>query len=280
MEGRKWIAQIAALQRPDGSWGRFHSLGKPTRQAPFTTEMAVRRLLVLGQTAQDEPLARALAYLRGVLARQIAPPDAREAVLNWDFFEQMMAATWIRLIVPADAEALAVAGQWAALASEAFASGSYDAAAYEAAYRARIPRLNSRERLIALDQFYMVNLLQGMLPAAVEAAYLAWLIDRPQGIYYVYDRRIAALPPRLWGRAASRYLGALECLAGYACAPGQLRFAVDWLHAQRGADGGWDLGPEAKDGIHLPLSDSWRTPQARAGDCTLRVSRLLARLAA
>lgn len=274
-----WTEDIVALQHADGSWGHFHSLGAPTRQNPLTTEQALRRLLVLGMTQQDAPMQRALAYLHGVLAQQITPPDRREGVLNWDYFEAMMAATWIKLLSPQDTEAAKVAAFWADIITEATVDGCFaEDDRYRQAYRSRIPRLSGREREIGAAQFYMVNLLWGMLPPAVERAYVAYLLGHETGIYYVYGHRLDAVPARFDTCEASHYLAALECLSGYASAREALRFAVDWIMANRQPDGTWDLGPAAKDGIYLPLSGAWRTAQARQRDCTARVRRVLEKL--
>ena len=270
----KWIDQIVRLQQPDGSWGCLHSLSRPTKECPITTEQALRRLWVLGLTGEDAPIQRALAYMRGVLAHRIAPPDRREKGLNWDFFEQMILATWIRRFLPRDEQAQAIAALWAGILQSAFAGGTLDPQAYEAAYRQRIPRLHAQERLIGIPQFYMVTLLWEMLDRDTECAFVDYLIHHPGGIYYIYNDRVAEVPPRFDSPRAGSYITALECLSGYRCAPEKLRFAVDWLLSHQ-REGGWDLGASAKDGIYFPTSDSWRTAALRQKDCTERITRLL-----
>ena len=58
----------------------------------------------------------------------------------------------------------------------------------------------------------------------------------------------------------------------------KLKFVAAWLAENRGSDGLWDMGADAKDGIHFPLSDSWRKIEDRKRDCTQRIKRLLNRL--
>lgn len=274
----KWAGQILALQNEDGGWGCFHTLSQPTRDRPMTTEQALRRLQVLGFTAADEPIGLALNYMRGVLRREHQPPDGRERVVNWDFFEALMMAAWLRRFVPDDPLALPVAELWAEIISAAFAGGSFDEAAYKAANRARIPVLHRGERLISITSFYMVSLLRGTLSPAVESAYLDYVIGLDEGICYVYGHRAADLPPVFASRRTSQYLAALELFPGYTQSPEKLAFAVDWLEANRDRDGQWDLGAAAKDGVHLPLSDSWRKPEDRRRDCTHRIQSLLRHL--
>ena len=277
MNQGKWVDQIAQLQLPDGSWGYFHSLSRPTKAQPMTTEQALRRLLALGLSRDDELIMRTIHYMKAVLARRIAPPDSREKVLNWDFFEQMMMAAWIKSFDPDDEQAAEIACFWAEIICAAFADGKLNHAVYEAEYRRRIPKLHGGERLIGIPQYYMVMLLKGMLDAKTESAFVAHIVNHPSGIYYVYDECIAKVPETFCSLQASRYLSALECLSGYRCAPENLRFATDWVLSQKSGDG-WDLGPLAKDGIYFPISDSWRKPENRIDDCTRRVCRIIARL--
>lgn len=271
----KWVRQIIALQQADGSWGNFHSLRQPTREQPMTTEQALRRLHILDLSCDDAPVEKALDYMRSCLSGEREIPDRREKVLHWDAFQAHMLAAWIRCFVPDDPLALPVARFWAELVSAAFAQGAFNESAYTEAYRKKIPQLHKGERCIMLSQFYMVQLLQGILDADTEAYFINYIIHHPDGMYYVYDGCIAQVPPVFASRQTSRYIAALELLAPYAAARECLDFARDWLYAHQNADGNWDLGATARDGIYLPLSDSWRSPATRVHDCSLRIENLL-----
>ena len=275
----KWIGPILALQHEDGSWGHFHTLRQPAKAQPMSTEQALRRLRALGLSGDDPAIAKALTYMREVLAGKRRPPDRREHVLNWDAFEAHMMAAWIHIFAPDDPLAKPVARLWADLVTRSFAGGAFDENAYAAAYRGRIPTLHAGERLIQLPQFYMVNLLQGELNPNTERRFVDSIIHCPTGIYYVYGFPIADLPPAFASRRASDYLAALEQLVGYTCAPAKLRFAADWLRKNRADTGDWDLGPSSKDGVYFPLSASWRNPADRRRDCTARIEKLLVALA-
>ena len=270
----KWVRQIAGLQHKDGSWGCFHTLSRPTKEQPITTEQALRRLRILGLTVEDEPIGRALEYMRNVLKGKIRTSQ-REKVLNWDAFEAHITATWIRFFEPDDSLALPVARMWAEIVMPAFRNGSFDEETYAAEYRKRIPKLNAGERLIKLPQFYMVNLLKGVLDKRTENHFIDHIINNPDGIYYIYSRRIADLPAKFDSKHTSYYLAALEQLAGYSCAAGKLNNAKQWLLSQRDVNGEWDMGPSVKDGVYFPLSESWRKPEDRRRDCTFRINNLL-----
>ena len=241
----------------------------------MSTEQALRRLRILGLTKSDEPIDRALNYMRDCLSGKCQPPDRREKVLNWDFFEAHMLATWTRLFVPDDPLAVSVAQMWAEVITLSFQSGSHDGDAYAAEYRKRIPVLHRGEQLIALPQFYMVNLLKGLLDEKTESRFVDYIINNAGGIYYVYGSTIAELPAVFASRNTNFYLAALEQIAGYSCAGEKLRFAVQWLLSRRDENSEWDIGPAAKDGVHFPLSESWRRPEDRRRDCTARIEKLL-----
>ena len=270
----KWGDPILRLQQPDGSWGHFHTLSQPTKARPMTTEQALRRLSVLGLTYKDEPIQRAVGYMKDVLDGRVVPPDGREQALNWNFFEKMMMATWIKRFLPHDEQALEIAAFWASLLQKSIRGGVVDAGAYEAEYRRHIPKLHKQEHIIGISQFYMVSLLWDMLDEETEKAFVAYAIDNPSGIYYVYSERIAQVPTAFQSLQTSRYLGALECLSGYGRASGRLQFAADWLALQKDGDG-WDLGAAARDGVYFPISDSWQKPENRRKDCTERIEKLL-----
>jgi hypothetical protein len=278
MHNSKWIRQIVELQRNDGSWGCFHSLSNPTNEKAITTEQALRRLRILGLTKDDEPVCKALNYMRSVLTGQMKPPDRREKVLNWDAFEAHMTAAWIRIFEPEDSQAMPVALMWAEIVSKAFKEGEFDENAYSKEYRQCIPVLHKGERLIALSQFYMVNLLKGLLDKETESRFVDRIINNPGGIYYVYSSRIANLPAEFASRQSSFYLAALEQLEGYSCAGKKLNFAVEWILSHKDVNGEWDMGSSARDGICFPLSDSWRNPENRRRDCTKRIEKLLTAL--
>ncbi|NLM62032.1 MAG: hypothetical protein GX193_08145 [Clostridiales bacterium] len=274
----KWVRQILELQHDDGSWGCFHTLSQPTKKQPMTTEQALRRLRILGLTKEDEPIQRALMYIRSCLSGERQIPDRREKVINWDAFEAHMFATWLRLFDPDDPQALPIARFWADIIAYAFQDGTLNMDRYSEAYRERIPKLNPGERMISISQFYMVNLLQGMLDAKTEAAFVDHIINNEDGIYYIYGGKISDLPAEFASKQTNYYLSALEQLAGFSCAGEKLKFAVDWICRYRDENGQWDLGPSVKDGVYFPLSDSWRKPEDRKRDCAFRINKLLKQL--
>jgi hypothetical protein len=57
----KLASKIIELQNDDGTWGlAFHSLSRPNKKYPLTTEQALRRLKGLGFTINDTPIRKAV----------------------------------------------------------------------------------------------------------------------------------------------------------------------------------------------------------------------------
>lgn len=273
----KWARQLIDLQDAEGKWGQFHSLSSDSK-LPCTTEQALRRLEILGYTIEDGCIQKAVTYMSDCLSGVKEIPDRREKLHDWDLFTSMMLAAWIRRFTGENAAANAVAGRWAEVVTAAFAGGTYCHSEYVNAYKNCFGMKPRGGRLVDFVQFYVVSLIRGCLDEATEAAVLAYIISKPDGIYYVYDRCIGTPPEQFAGKTASRYLGAVELLAEYNGSRKLLGFVADWLESYRNANGKWDLGSSARDGIYLPLSDDWRKRERREADCTERIERLLGKL--
>jgi hypothetical protein len=127
--------------------------------------------------------------------------------------------------------------------------------------------------------FYQLALLPGLLNSEIESAMLYYVLPHKRGIVYIYNSPVNVLPEVYASKKSSWYLSAMELLAIYASAPEKLGFVVKWLLDNRDADGMWDMSAAVKDGIHFPLSDSWRKPEDRRCDCTTRITKLIERLA-
>ena len=272
----KWAAALLAAQNADGTWGSvFHSMAMPAGKA-FTTEQALRRLHALGFTIADEPIRRCVDVMAACLRGERKIDAWWESGLDWAMFEPLMLAAWIRRFDPAHPDALAFARRWAKVAEAAFSSGTLDGSAWNAACEAEFHRREQHPQPLGLWAFYHGMLLPGLLSPETEAALVRHILHT--GMYYVYPQPLVHPPAALASRQASRWLEALEVLAEYPCAREELAFAAAWLHMSADAAGAWDFGPAARDGMHFPLSDSWRTAEIRRADCTERVQRFLDKL--
>lgn len=270
----KWAKQIIELQDSEGKWGWFHSLSQ-FYDSPITTEQALRRLKTLGYTIEDECIRKAVSYMNDCLIGEKEIPDRREKLHNWDVFTAMILATWIREFTMDNQKANQVAAQWAEIISHAFSDGYYNHESYVSAYE-RVMGMKPRGgRFVDFVSFYQVSLLRGCLDEQTERALIDYLLDKGDGIYYIYDGRIRDLPQCFESKQTSRYLAAIELLAKYEHAKPKLQFVVDWLNSNKNENGMWDMGKTVNDKVYYPLSDDWRKRDIREADCTERVSKIV-----
>lgn len=277
----KWARQLIAMQDAEGKWGRFHSMASYTKPL-ITTEQALRRLEILGYTIEDGCIQKAVAYMDECLSGEKQIPDPPEKIHDWGIFTSMLLAAWIRRFTPDNGCANAVAAKWVGVVTAAFEGGEYDHQRYVQAYHDILGMKPRGGRLIDFVQFYGVSILQGGLDPRTEEAVVKHILDKPDGIYYIYEKCMREPPQVFESRQASRYLAGLELVAGYEAAERpakkQLQFAVDWLESNRQPNGKWDMGSGVKDGVYFPLSDDWRRRETRENDCTERIERLLGKL--
>lgn len=273
-KGGKWAKQIISLQESDGKWGWFHSLSQ-FYDAPVTTEQALRRLECLGYTIEDECIQKAVSYMNDCLIGKNSIPDRAEKVHDWNIFTSMILATWIRRFTHDNPHANKVAKQWADVITEAFKGGTYNHEQYVSSYHEILGMKPNGGRLIDFMNFYPISLLRDGLDTQTECAFMDYVLNKDNGIYYIYDKKISVVPQDFESRIASRYLAAIELLTKYKHAKHKLYFVVEWLNDNRNEKGKWDMGKSVNDKMYFPLSDDWRRQETREADCTERIEKLL-----
>lgn len=276
----RWAREIISLQHFDGSWGFFHSLSVPSKKYPITTEQALRRLEILGYTIDDAPIQKAVSYMHNCLAGDNRIPDKREKLHDWDLFSSLMLSAWIRRFTLKDPLANRTAEQWAEVISNSFNDGTYRHDSYIEAYRRVFKKAPRGGRFVDFVSFYVVSLLSNILDETTEEAMFDYILSHENGIYYIYGRCLLKTPEDFKSKQSSRFIAAIELLSEYKntkCKE-KLKYVAEWLYRNREPDGSWDLGSNVKDGVYLPLSDSWRTAETRKKDCTYRIEKLLENL--
>lgn len=271
----KWAQQILDMRHADGLWGTFHTLSRPVKGKPLTTEQALRRLCILGYTAEDDPIQPILERMVLCIQGKREIDSYCEKSHDWALFEKLMLAAWVRILDPQNPAALEVASWWAGIAEKAFASGVYSRDADIMAFSAQQRRAPKSGFETGFGMFYHAALLPGVLTPETESRFLDYYLAKPDGMYYIYNRPLNQVPQNFASRESSCYLAALEVLARYQTAKEKLRFAVHWLRSNQDENGQWDFGPQANDGVYFPLSDSWRKAETRKADCTQRVRAFL-----
>lgn len=270
----KWAKEIIMKQNHEGSWGYFHTLNEPKKYT-ITTERALRRLQILGYTIADEPIQRAVSYMCDCLVGKKQIPDRREKLHNWDIFTDLMLSTWIRRFTNEIDKANSVAKTWVNIVACTFLEGEYLYADYVNAYRSAFGIIPRGGRLVDFTSFYLVSLLTDQLDESTESKVFDYILNKEDGIYYIYGQRLALLPDSFTSKQASRYLGAIELMSLYRRNISKLRFVTDWLESKQNESGCWDMGSSVKDHVYFPLSDTWRQKSNREMDCTYRIKNLL-----
>ena len=273
----KWAKHIISLQESDGKWGWFHSLSQ-FYNSPITTEQALRRLERLGYTIEDECIQKTVNYMNDCLIGKNDIPDRKEKLHNWDIFTSMILATWIRRFTRDNSNANKVAKQWSDIISAAFINGGYNHEMYVSAYTDIFGLKPNGSRFLDFVSFYQISLISDCLNENTEKAVIDYVIIKNDGIYYIYDDKIAVLPQNFKSKQASRYIAAIELLSEYKYAKYKLGYVIDWLNDNRNENGKWDMGKAANDKIYFPLSDDWRKRETRENDCTERIANLINRL--
>jgi len=275
----KIAESILALQNEDGTWGNmFHSLAAPNNKTPLTTEQALRRLKGLGFTLEDEPIRKAVGCMVSCLRGERRIDDYWEKTQDWNLVTKMMLSTWVKIFDPGNEIALSFAKRWANIIEKAFSGGAYDDERLQRAYQQEFYQREKGTGKVEFVTFYQMNLLQGILTKETESCMLDYVLRHAKGIYYIYGKRLNELPEVFASIETSHYLAAIDILAGYRLAKGKLDFVVEWLEKNKGESGQWDLGSKAKDNVYFPLSDSWRTVEARKTDCTDKIDAIMRRL--
>ncbi len=273
----KWAKQIIEWQDSEGKWGYFHTLFNDS-QLPYTTEKALKRLEILGYTIADNCIKKAVLYMNDCLLGVKNIPDKQEKLVDWDVFTSLMLAAWIRRFTKDNPAANNIAKKWANIITMAFEDEEYNHQKYISAYLDTWGRKPKGGRLIDFVQFYIVSIVNGYLDKETEKRLLKYVINKPDGIYYTYEKCINVLPLDFTSKNASWYLGCIELIAEYETAKYQLQFVVEWIKNNKSHNDNWDMGTSVKDGLYFPLSNDWRKSETREFDCTNRISKLLAKL--
>lgn len=274
----KWATKILAERHEDGMWGNFHTLSRPVKGRPITTEQAIRRLYRLGYSIEDEVIKNVVDRMVLCIRDQQKIDNYFEKTHDWRLFEKLMLSAWIRIFDSQNPYALEVARGWGDIVEKAFARGTYCREDDIEAFTKQHGRRPQSGFETGFGMFYHAVLLQGVLTPKTERMFLDYYLSKQDGMYYIYDKRLNQVPGEFASRGASCYLAAMEVLAGYETAKEKLSFVIEWLNDNKDENGQWDFGPKANDGVYFPLSDTWRKAEDRKRDCTERVNRFLNKL--
>ena len=270
--------KILSLQDEEGKWGNFHSMSKFVNTT-ITTEHALSRLKRLGYTIEDECIKRAVEYLSACLSGEKSISDRVEWDLRcWDCFEKLMLSCRIRKFTAANDQVNEIAEKWAQLIKLTFEGGSFDGEKYTEEFKSIFNVPQKGDRLKDFTNFYVVSVTPDFLGAKSQQLYMEHILNKDDGIYYIYNDKLSVLPERFDSLKASRYIAAMELLVNLGAAKHKLGYVLEWLEDNRRGNGQWDMGQSVNDMVYFPLSENWRKAQTRVDDCTRRISALVERL--
>ncbi len=282
----KWVKELEDAQEPDGSWGRFHSMDSGVKRKFPTTEHAVRRALALGLDENSSVLAETAAYMSAVIKGDAAWPDRVEHFNEWPVTTKMITAATLSGISRNHPDLRAVWSLWSELVKRAFSGGGHDPDGEMAAF-GELTGINPTRKSTKLANMYPLTLLSstdGKLPDNIEKAYLDWLWNNREGIYYLTSSSMDILP-EISSKEFPFWLRALDLFTDYSYGERLAENAINYIWGLRGEDGLWDFGNGTKSAGYAKnycgwlLSDSWRESSDRKTDCTIRILLLLKKFA-
>ena len=272
------VLALCGSQSPDGSWGRFRRPDDwPVARPDRTTESALVRAQALGMDRDHPAIQRAISYLAGLIDHSISWPDLGPLAVGGASGFELAAAARLSQLDSGHPAVRAVAAKWEDIISASLTGDGIDRTIYHERYERYFgqPEEVMSDRILSA---YVLWLLRDRLDYAVSLRLTDYLINRSRGIFLINNRALRYLPLSFQSRECQRYLVALSILADYPSAGTLLESAFNWLWDQMNNNGFWDFGDVARDGLELPLSDSWRRKGSRQADCTVRILSLMVRL--
>lgn len=276
LDHNPWVKQLSKEQRPDGSWGRFHSRDSRSKQRIITTEFGVARGLALGLDASHPTFCRVVDYLAELLIGDIEFPDRAERNDRWPLGVQLFTAATLAQLKPNQPFLDAAWDLWVEIATRTFVDGRYDSEAEIQAHH-ELTGASVKDSYLLLNNKYTLRLLSarwGELPENLGVQLLRWVWELPQGVRYM-GVPAAKFPVDAHPSGIDRWFDTHELLSCFPIWRDSADGVIDWLWSQRGKDGLWDFGPRVQSSHYFPLSASWRSSLNRKFDWTTRVLVLL-----
>jgi hypothetical protein len=276
----RWIIALSGAQQPDGTWGRFHSQDSRLKSPIPTTEFAIRRSLALGLDYRSPVIQKASDFIQAHIQGKTTwsdPPEKHDDPRVFPYNIRSISAAMLALIEPYHPLLDPFWAKWAELVEAAFASGTYNAKA-ELARHQELSGIPSK-RLAHFPVYYPLIILsatRNRLPQDLEGRLLAFLLHKPDGIYYICTQSLDIFP-HLEEKEFQSWLHGQEILARFS---GWKAFApeiLNWLWSQRNEAGYWDMGKGVLHSYAFPLSESWRRTENRMIDCTIKILCLMQR---
>ncbi len=171
---------------------------------------------------------------------------------------------------------------WAKITESAFENGGHNLYRELKAFK-EVTGIISTKRDSKLNKLYPLALLSATknnLSPETEKAYLQWIWDNNEGIYYLTWFSLNIFP-EITSKAFPFWLKAIDIFSDFIYGKTLAKDSVNYLWSLRGKDGLWDFVNNSKSAGYArtscgwQLSEDWRNPINRQLDCTLRILLLL-----
>ena len=278
----KWVKELEETQESNGTWGRFHSQDSSIRRKFPTTENAVNRALSLGLNAESNILSRSVTYMAKVICGLDSWPDRVEKFNEWPVITKMITASTLSRVDRNHPVLNGIWNLWVEIARCSFETGGHDLKKELAAFE-EITGICPTKRDSKLNKMYPLILLSttdNSLSLDIEKAYLEWLWNNKEGIYYLTWFSMDVMP-EITSREFPFWLRAFDIISNYNYGKHLGKNSIDHLWSLRSKEGLWDFGANSKASnsarIHCgwQLSSSWRGSLNRQIDSTIRILLLL-----
>ncbi|MBN2004217.1 MAG: hypothetical protein JXA21_12750 [Anaerolineae bacterium] len=279
----KWVALLRDAQLADGTWGRFHTQDSRLKQPFPTTEVAIAIALDSGLDKHTLLLQKTIGTIVEYVDGETVWPDTpekHENPLAWYVWGRHFSAAVLALIDRQHPRLDEFWNLWAEAMRAAFHSGSYDR-------QKEIEVLNlllecRMKNPVPFHKKYPLLILSATnnrLPEALERQLLDFVVNSPEGIYYVYAKTIHAPVPPILSKDFWHWFQAHKLLSRFPLWRTMSEDAVNGIWAQRTGDGLWDLGGKIarKPFTSFPLSEAWRRPENRLIDSSVEILTLLSK---
>ena len=267
--------ELYDAQDAEGGWGRLKGKDYAAKDVFPTSLVALERCRYIGVTMDDrDVLIRAQeyleAFLHGTSRERFRPTNEREIPWNRAIF-----CTALEAIEHGNPLCDRTYGEWLFIANRAFEDGGYS---YDREAAAQHELFATREERLVPIQFSLLLKRRENVSAALEAAMLRQYGGHAYEHGHFWAECPAHLPADFVGKKTRRWFHSFHYINQFNGSALFLENTMDWLMANRRADGLWDYGPQIKDpwGYFGYYSRTRQYAHNRIVDCTMEVLSLLA----
>ncbi len=275
----KWVELLREEQRPDGSWGRFHTEDTKRKQRIYTTQYAINRGIELGLDRRDSLMIAAIHYMEDVLADRRRWSDPYEKNVWFAPGVKIFTAAVLTTIDPENPQ---IAGVWESMSEiyrRTLQSGVYSISEERSA-SLEILGVDISESYISISSAPNLELIGSFsqsFPIEMQQALFQSIWDEHVRPFYLRPRP-SSFPDSITARDFVWWLHTIKVMTRISTPPSIAESIIDWFWKNRRSDGLWDGPRQLGRNAEFPLSESWRRTGSRSVDYSTQIASLISRL--